>query len=194
MSEQDQTASQTAPEADRLEQLEAENESLRRQLEALQAAEEDRQTQAERLRQQAEANQRLRKELAAKALSEAIRAAAGEVGIDVDLALLQAHRFDCQVDDNGVVRIEPNPTETLLKLSKTDPLFRRVNSAVKERRRRRAALDRATAVDESDPVDLIAYLDRNPARRYEFIRRHGREKFFELLRTAKRRGYRRVGI
>lgn len=48
-------------------------------------------------------------------------------------------------------------------------------------------------VSEDDPVDLVAYLDRNPARRYEFIRRHGREKFFKLVRDAKQRGYRRPG-
>jgi len=131
--------------------------------------------------------------LGEKALTEAIRAAADKVGIDLDLALLQGHRFQCAVDDAGVVRIEPDPAETFAGLARTDPLFRKVNRAVHERRRHRAAIAEATAVDESDAVDLIGYLDRNPARRYESIQRHGKEKFFELLRTAKRRGYRGQG-
>ena len=48
-------------------------------------------------------------------------------------------------------------------------------------------------IADADAYDLIAWLDCNPARRYEFIRRHGRERFFELLRIARRRGYQRPG-
>ena len=93
--------------------------------------------------------------------------------------------------EDGAAEIDPNPTEALLKLSKTDPVFRRDAAAAAEKRKHRAAIDGAALVDAGDAVDLIAYLDRDPARRYEYIQKHGKEKFFELLRTAKRRGYRR---
>ncbi len=187
----DQVAPPQDP-ADPLDQLQAENDSLRQQIEDLRATAEDA-AGDERLDAQRRANERLREELASTSLSEALRSAAGELGIDPDLAMLQATRFDCTVDDTGAVRITPNPTETFLKLAKTDPLFRRADPAVKDGRDEGASIAAATAVDESDAVDLVGYLDRNPARRYEFIRRHGRDKFFELIRAAKRRGYRRAG-
>ncbi|KPK82789.1 MAG: hypothetical protein AMJ81_09260 [Phycisphaerae bacterium SM23_33] len=191
MSEQTVSEQQIPFEAQRLEELQAENERLRQQLEALQAADQDRHQREQRLQEQEKANHRLRQELADKALKEAVRTAAEDVGIEPDLAMLQAHRFQCSVGEDGLVRIEPNPTETFLKLSKTDPVFRRNNKAVAEGRKHRAAIDGAAAVDAADAVDLIGFLDRNPTRRYEFIQKHGKGKFFELLRTAKRKGYRR---
>ena len=191
MSQENDEERQVPSDVEHLEQLQAENESLRRQLDALRAAGEDRQDHEQRLREHEQANLRLREELADKALAEAVRTAADEVGLDTDLAMLQSHRFTCQVNDEGVARIEPNPTETFLRLSRTDPMFRRISNAVAEQRKHRAAVNQAAAVDATDAVDLIGYLDRNPNRRYEFIRRHGRDSFFKLLRTAKRRGYRR---
>lgn len=191
MSEQTPPEPELPSAAQRFEELQAENEKLRRQLEAIQAADRQHQQRDERLKEQEKANQRLREELTEKALKEAIRAAAEDVGIDPDLAMLQAHRFQCSVGEDGAAEVEPNPTEVLLKLSKTDPVFRRDTAAAAEKRKHRAAIDGAAAVEAADAVDLIAHLDRNPARRYEYIQKHGKEKFFELLRTAKRRGYRR---
>lgn len=191
MSEQTVSEQQVPSDAQRLEELQAENERLRQQLEALQAGDRDRHQREQHLKEQEKANQRLRKELADTALKEAIRTAAEDVGIDHSLAMLQAHRFQCSVGEDGLVHVQPNPTETFLKLSKTDPVLRRNNKAVAESRKHRATIDGAAAVDEADATDLISFLDRNPTRRYEFIQKHGKDKFFELLRTAKRRGYKR---
>jgi len=193
MSEQADTETPPPPDAQRLEQLEAENEGLRRQLQEIQAADEDRQTRQQRLDRQEQANRRLRTDLAEKALREALRAAADNVGVDADLALLQSHRFQCAVGEDGTARIEPNPTETFLELVRSDPLFRRSNRTVAERRRHRPAIAGTPPDDDAEIVELLGYLDRNPARRYEFVRRHGREKFFDLLRAARRKGYRRRG-
>ena len=190
----DRTDVELSPDAaEPLDRLQAENDALRQQLETLRAGADSDADDADRLAEQKRINDGLRKELASKALTEALRAAADEVGIDPDLAALQATRFTCTVDDTGRADVVPNPVETFLKLSKTDPLFRRADRAGKDRRDEPGPAPDAAAVNESDAVDLVAYLDRNPARRYEFIRRHGRERFFELVRTAKRRGYRAPG-
>jgi len=184
----DVAVSTDAEPADELQQLRAENEDLRQQLQALRARADGEPEDAELLAEQRRINEGLRKELAAKALAEALRSAADEVGIDPNLAAAQADRFRCTVHDDGRIDLTPDPVETFRDLARSDPQF--ANPADTDRPNQQAD---PAAVNESDPVDLIAWLDRNPAKRYEFIRRHGRGRFFELLRTAKRRGYRGPG-
>ncbi len=38
-----------------------------------------------------------------------------------------------------------------------------------------------------DPVAMVAAFDRNPAKRFAFIRRHGTDKYLETIHAAKRR-------
>ncbi len=57
------------------------------------------------------------------ALADAIRKAADGLGIPAEVASVYFHRFDCEIEKDGLVRVRPNPTEFLLSELKSDPLL-----------------------------------------------------------------------
>ncbi|MEI7834838.1 MAG: hypothetical protein WCK05_00330 [Planctomycetota bacterium] len=172
-----------------LEQLQEENRRLRGQIEQFseQQAQED--GLSDRLGEAEQANDQLRRRYAAAALAEGMGRAARAVGISPEAAGAYAHRFRCEVDAEGQVRIEPNPTEFLLEQMRENPLLRESAQRQREAAQARAVIDGAVSAEEADPVSLMTSLDRSAPRKARFIARHGSQGYLALAARARRKGY-----
>ncbi len=178
----------TAPaptDADTLAALQQENAHLQARVDELLAAVQDAGAQHDLLEQAERDNAALRTRYASAALNQALAQAAANVGLSAQAAAAYAHRFQCRVAGDGEVRIEPNPTEFLLVEVRDNPLLRQSLQRQASQRQTRAVVNGAAAVDQVDPVELLAALDRDPARKAQFIARHGSAAFIELAAKAR---------
>jgi len=182
-----------ADEADVLATLQQENLQLRAEIDQLGQAQSEASTQQERLADAEAANEQLRHRYASVAMRQALAEAAANVGLAPEAAGAYAHRFRCEIDADGATRVEPNPTEFLLQELKDNPLLRQSVERARQERSARAVASGAAEVGQADPVELLASLDRNPARKAQFIRRHGTAGYVDLARRARRKGYGRTG-
>ncbi|MFP4354056.1 MAG: hypothetical protein ACLFUJ_02945 [Phycisphaerae bacterium] len=169
------------PQRDPIESIQQENQQLRQRIEALQDKQSQLDQQAEKLESDRQANSALRRRCSELELRAQLDRAAESVGISPQVAHSFAHRFETSIDAEGKVTIQPNPTETLLGELRSNPLLK----ASQDSRRQTAA---AAAPDQAqDPAALLAMLDRNPARKAEFISRHGTEALLKLAGRCRKR-------
>ena len=182
-------ADQTVAQADLLENLQKENEQLRAKLDELAAARQDQEALSQRLEQAEQAGNQLRQRYKTMALSQAVNEAAGSLGISPEAAGMYSSRFSCELDGDGQLRIEPNPTELLVKELRANPLLRQSADRGRQQRQAAAVVNGAADIEEADPVELITALDRKPARKAQFITRHGAQAFVDLAEAARRKGY-----
>lgn len=181
------SAGQPAPnEADVLETLQQENLQLKAEIDRLAEAHSQVGAQRERLADAEAANEHLRHRYAHVAMRQALAEAAVNVGLAPEAAGAYAHRFRCEIDADGTARIEPNPTEFLLRELKDNPLLRQSVERARQARSARAVASGAAEVGQADPAELLASLDRNPTRKAQFIRRHGTAGYVDLARRARR--------
>ena len=106
---------------EQIAELSRRNQALEAQLDQLRALETDRETREQRLSDQVRQNDQLRRELAGRAVDEAVRIAAENVGISPQWAMLNRHVFRCEIGADGTPTVTPNPTEYFLKQAKADP-------------------------------------------------------------------------
>ena len=182
-------ATEVAPEQAALEQLQQENRRLRGQIEQLSERNAQDEGLTQRLDEAEQANDQLRRRYAGAAMTEAMARAAKAVGISPEAAGAYAHRFRCEVDAEGQVRIEPNPTEFLLEQVRDNPLLRDSADRHRETAEARAVINGAAPASEADPVALMTSLDRSAARKARFIARHGSQGYLELAARARGKGY-----
>jgi hypothetical protein len=186
MSEQTPEDQTPAPgEAEMLEALQQENAQLKAKMDELVSAQEELADQEERLREAVELNDQLRQRYADVALKQAVGEAATNLGLSREAAGIYTRRFRCEIDADGTARVEPNPTEFLLAELRENPLLRQSVSRGRQERQAAAVVHGAADVDDADPVELLAVLDRHPARKAQFIRRHGTQAFVDLARKAR---------
>lgn len=178
-----------AAEAATLDQLQEENRRLRGQIEQLSERQVQDEGLTQRLDEAEQTNDQLRRRYAAAAMTEAMARAAKAVGISPEAAGAYAHRFRCEVDAEGKVQIEPNPTEFLLEQVRDNPLLRESAHRQREAAQARAVIDGAAPAAEADPVALMTSLDRSAARKARFIARHGSQGYLELAARARGKGY-----
>ncbi len=189
----EQTPEDQAPtpdEANVLDTLQQENEQLKAKIEELVSSQQALEGQQTRLREAETVNDQLRQRYANVALKQALSDAAATLGLSREAADVYARRFRCEIDAEGNTRIEPNPTEFLLAELRDNPLLRQSISRGRQHRQAAAVVHGAAEVDDADPVELLAVLDRNPGRKAQFIRRHGTQAFVDLARKARRKGHR----
>lgn len=179
------SASPAPTDADTLAALQQENAHLQARVDELLAAVQDASAQRDLLDQAERDNAALRTHYAAAALNQALAQAAANVGLSTQAAAAYAHRFQCQVAGDGEVRIEPNPTEFLLREVQDNPLLRQSLQRSASQRQARAVVNGAADVDQVDPVELLTALDRDPARKAQFIARHGSAAFIDLAARAR---------
>ena len=182
-------AAEAAPEQAALEQLQEENRRLHGQIEQFSERQARDEGLTQRLDEAEQANDQLRRRYAAAAMTEAMARAAKAVGISPEAAGAYAHRFRCEVDTEGQVRIEPNPTEFLLEQVRDNPLLRDSADRRREAAEARAVINGAAPAAEADPVALMTSLDRSAARKARFIARHGSQGYLELAARARGKGY-----
>jgi hypothetical protein len=172
-----------------LQQLQEENQQLRRRIDELAEQQAEGEGLTERLGEVERTNDELRRRYAAAALNEAIGRAAQAVGISHEAAAVYAHRFRCEVDTEGEARIEPNPTEFLLEELRDNPLLRDSAQRHRQHAEAGAVINGAIPAEQADPVQLMASLDRSPARKARFIARHGTQSYLDLAARARMKGY-----
>ena len=180
--------------ADTLAALQQENQHLKARIDEL-VADSAARADDQRLAQAEQANAQLRQRLTGLALTQGLAQAAANVGLSDQAAGVYAHRFRCTLDDEGRPRIEPNPTEFLLRELQDNPLLKQSAQREASQRQARAVVSGACDVAQADPVELLAALDRDPSRKAQFISRHGSAAFIDLAAKArvKRAGHSRIG-
>jgi len=178
-----------ATQAATLESLQDENNHLKRRIDELLDTQQDSRLEAQRLKDAEQANEQLRRRYADVALKNAITEAASSLGINSQAAGIYSHRFQCEIDADGKARIEPNPTEFLLKELHESPLLQQSVAMGRQRQQASAVVHGAAAIDDADPVELMTALDRDAGKKAQFIRRHGTQAFVDLARKARRKGY-----
>lgn len=186
----DEPADDVPAAAEVLAGLQEENHRLKEKIEELSSLQEEARTASQRLEDAVEANEQLRRRYGEVALAEAVRKAAENLGIPAEAAAIYSHRFKCTADADGTVHVEPNPTEFLVAELKNDPLLQQSVSHGRQVRQAVAVASGARAVDDTDPVELMTVLDRDPSKKARFIARHGMESYVDMAARARRKGYR----
>ena len=169
-----------------LDTLRAENEGLKARLAEAALAAEGREDTDTLLREAHTENHQLRSRFAASAVRVAIARAAEQLGIPPAMGRLHACKFQCDVDARGEATVTPDPVEFFEAELKRDPTLRAAAEGFAANQRAAAATVGAVDVEKVDPVELIASLDRNPARKTRFIARHGVQAYLELCDRARR--------
>jgi hypothetical protein len=169
-----------------LDTLRSENEGLKARLAEAARAVDSREDSDTLLREAHTENQQLRSRLAASAAGVAVSRAAEQLGIPAAMGRMHAHKFQCDVDADGEATITPDPVEFFEAELKRDPTLRAAADNLAAQQRASAATVGAVDVEKVDPVELLASLDRNPARKTRFIARHGVQAYLELCSRARR--------
>ena len=181
---------QPTPEVDgpeaMLDTLQSENEGLKARLSEAALAAENREDSETLLREAQTENQQLRSRLAASAVRVAVARAAEQLGIPPAMGRLHACKFQCELDAGGEATVTPDPAEYFQAELKRDPTLRAAVEGLAAHQRAAAATVGAVDVEKVDPVELIASLDRNPARKTRFIARHGVQAYLKLCDRARR--------
>ena len=171
-------AAQTA--AERLAAMEEENRQLQARIEQLEALDRDRQTREDRLAKAQDANARLEAQYGEAAKREALRSAAETLDLDPQTVLtLYGHQFAAQADERGALQIVPNPTETLARKLKEDPLLR-----WSRRAREDPSQGGQPADSRAEARRVLAELDRDAQAKAQWIARNGQEAYFDLVGKA----------
>ena len=169
-----------------LDTLRSENEGLKARLAETVLAADSREDSDTLLREAHTENHQLRSRLAASAVHVAIARAGEQLGIPPAMGRLHAHKFQCELDAGGEASVTPDPVEFFEAELKRDPTLRAAVEGLAAHQRAAAAAVGAVDVEKIDPVELIASLDRNPARKTRFIARHGVQAYLELCARARR--------
>ena len=169
-----------------LETLQSENEGLKARLAEAASAAENREDSDTLLREAQTENHQLRSKLAASAVRVAVARAAEQLGIPAAMGRLHACKFQCELDAGGEATVTPDPVEYFEAELKRDPTLRAAVEGLAAHQRAAAATVGAVDVEKVDPVELIASLDRNPARKTRFIARHGVKAYLDLCARARR--------
>ena len=175
-----------APAQDPLDALRRENETLQARLIEAESAAESGENNEALLRKAQTENQQLRDRLVSSASEAAINRAAEQLGVPAAMAKMHAHKFTCELDDDGLATLTPDPVEFFQTELKRDPTLRAAVEGLASRRRTDAAAVGAVAVEQADPVELLASLDRSSARKTRFIARHGVKAYLTLCDRARR--------
>ena len=178
---------QAISQAEVLEKLQAENEGLKARLEEAASAAQEHEELDRRLAEAETRNGQLRARLAAAAIREAVMGAADEVGISPASARTQEHKFRCDIDDDGRATVSPDPVEFFGDQMRNDPALRAAADRRAAQQRATAVADGAADVEQGDPVELMAALDRSAAKKTRFIARHGVQAYLELCDRARRK-------
>ena len=173
-------------EATVLKLLQQENESLNVQIQDLSAVRDEALETGQQLQLQQDANAILRKRCASLLINEAVSCGARSLSIPVEAAMIYAHQFSCNFDDEGVPAISPNPTEFLLGQLGSDPLLRNSVARSQDIAATTSVIAGITSLDDSDPKQLLGELDRSPARKGQFIARHGTKALLDLAAKTRR--------
>lgn len=173
-----------------LEALQKENDELKAGIADAADARAERLAMAERLAQAEKDSDHLRQQFAELAVVHALDEAAVRAGVSPQSAAMYRSRFTCHLDADGRPKIEPDPAELLEGEIRSNPLLRESLERSRQDRQASAVTGGATEIGETDPVDLMAALDRNAARKAQFIHRHGAQAFIDLAEAARREGYR----
>jgi len=171
---------------DMLDTLRAENEGLKARLAEAQLAADSRESSDTLLCQAQTENQQLRSRLSASASGVAVGRAAERLGIPAATARMHAHKFTCELGADGEATVTPDPVEFFQAELKRDPLLRASVDGLAAHQRTIAATVGAIDVEKVDPAELLASLDRNPARKTRFIARHGVKAYLSLCDRARR--------
>ena len=177
---------QVISQAEVLEKLQAENEGLKARLEKATSAALEHEELDRRLAEAQMRNGKLRARLAAAAIREAVTGAADQVGISPASARTQEHKFRCDIDDDGRATVTPDPVEFFGDQMRADPSLRAAAEQRAVQQRAAAVADGAVDVEQTDPVELMAALDRSAAKKTRFIARHGVQAYLELCDRARR--------
>jgi len=169
-----------------LDTLRAENDGLKTRLAEAEHADDNRQDSETILRDAQNENLQLRSKLTAAARGDAIGRAAEQLGVPAAMARMHAHKFTCELDSAGQATITPDPVEFFQGELQRDPTLQAAVDALAASRRSIAAAAGAVELDTVNPVELLASLDRNPARKTRFIARHGVKAYLELCDRARR--------
>ena len=169
-----------------LETLQSENEGLKVRLAEAASAAEAREDSDTLLREAQTENHQLRSRLAAAAVRVAVARAAEQLGIPPAMGRLHACKFQCELDAGGEATVTPDPVEFFEAELKRDPTLRAAVEGLAAHQRAAAATVGAVDVAKVDPIELLASLDRNPARKTRFIARHGVQAYLELCGRARR--------
>jgi hypothetical protein len=183
---QTQEAQPTDGPQDMLDTLQSENQELKARLTEAQSEAGNRQDTVALLDEAETENQQLRSRLATVAAGAAVNRAAEQLGFPAAMARLHAHKFRCDFDADGAECITPDPVEFLQAELKRDPILRAAVDALAAHQRAAAAASGAVDVDKVDPGELLASLDRNPARKTRFIASHGVKAYLSLCDRARR--------
>jgi hypothetical protein len=171
---------------DMLDTLRAENEGLKASLADAQAATDDRQDSEGLLREAQTENLQLRSRLSATAAHTAVSQAAEQLGVPATVAQMHAHKFRCDIGADGEPTVTPDPVEYFESEMKRDPTMRTAVDDLAAHRRSTAATVGAVDLEKTDPVELLASLDRNPIRKSRFIARHGVKAYLKICDRARR--------
>jgi hypothetical protein len=171
-----------------LEALREENSQLQGRVEKLSQVEEESRQVAAEMEALQERNRDLRSRYASSLLKDALRQAAGNLGISPAAAMLHVSEFRCELDDEGQASITPEPTPTLREKMKEDPLLASSKRLTQEHDRvSQALVDRNST---QDPTKLLNDLDRNPKAKAAFISRHGPRAYMALADSARQENLR----
>ncbi len=169
-----------------LDALRSENEGLKARLTEAATAADAREDSDTLLREAQRENHQLRSKFAASAVRVAVGRAAEQLGIPPAMGRLHVGKFKCELDGGGEAIVTPDPVEFFEAELKRDPTLRVAVDGLAAHQRAAAATVGAIDVEKVDPVELVASLDRNPARKTRFIARHGVQAYLELCSRARR--------
>jgi len=167
--------------------LQTENDALKAQLAEATDASQRRDDQDCLLQDARTENRRLRRQLGAASVRDAVARAAEQVGIAPSMGRIHAHRFRCDIDAEGEVTVTPDPLEYFEAELRRDPRMRAAAKGFAVEQRAAAVADGAVDLDQADPAELLAALDRSVSRKTRFIARHGVQAYLALCDRVRRR-------
>ena len=100
---------------------------------------------------------------------------------------MHEHKFECEIDEQGCPRVTPDPVEFFQGQLRRNPSLRSAADRYDKGRQASAIANGAVGIDQADPAELIAALDRNVAKKTRFIARHGVQAYLELCDRARRK-------